>query len=424
MTFTIPRGTQDILPEDIEKWHLIEETARNLFRVYNFKEIRTPIFENTDVFARGVGEESDLFNKEMYTFKDKGDRSLTLRPEGTAAVTRANIMHSLHKQISPLKLYYIGPFFRYERPQAGRYRQFHQIGVEYVGEDSAYADAEVIALAYNLFESLGITDLKVCINSVGCNVARPVIEEMVKQFLSSNLSKLPKNVQDKFHQNPLRILDSKDEQVQTYIAGMPDIKEALTQESKDHFFSVLQHLDELNIPYEVTNTLVRGLEYYTETVFEIVSDHLGAQSTVCGGGRYNNLSKELGGPDLPAFGFGFGIERTVMLLDHIKKDVTTYIDLYFIPLDTLSRDALFYIMNRLRGYNISCEMGFSENLKNQLKKANKLNARRVIIMGEEERESKSVQYKNMEQRTQEHVPISQLVSTILDDFKYNELVTS
>jgi histidyl-tRNA synthetase len=424
MTFTIPRGTQDILPEDIEKWHLIEETARNLFRVYNFKEIRTPIFENTDVFARGVGEESDLFNKEMYTFKDKGDRSLTLRPEGTAAVTRANIMHALHKQISPLKLYYIGPFFRYERPQAGRYRQFHQIGVEYVGEDSAYADAEVIALGYNLFESLGITDLKVCINSVGCNVARPVIEEMVKQFLSSNLSKLPKNVQEKFHQNPLRILDSKDEQVQAYIAGMPDIKEALTQESKDHFFSVLQHLDELKIPYEVTNTLVRGLEYYTETVFEIVSDHLGAQSTVCGGGRYNNLSKEFGGPDLPAVGFGFGIERTVMLLDHIKKDVTTYIDIYFIPLDTLSKDALFYIMNRLRGYDISCEMGFSENLKTQLKKANKLNARRVIIMGEEERESKSVQYKNMEQRSQENVPIGQLITTILDDFKYNELVTS
>jgi len=323
--------------------------------------------------------------------------------------------------MNPLKLYYIGPFFRYERPQAGRYRQFHQIGVEYIGEPSAYVDAEVIALGYNLFESLGITDLKVCINSVGCEVSRPVIEEMVKQFISNNLNKLPKHIQDKFHDNPLRILDSKDEAVQAYIAGMPDIKEALTQKSKDHFFSVLQHLDEMGIPYEVTNTLVRGLEYYTETVFEIVSDHLGAQSTVCGGGRYNNLSKELGGPDLPAFGFGFGIERTIMLLDHLKKEFNQSIDIYFIPLDTLSRDELFYVMNKLRGYNISCEIGFADNLKNQLKKANRLNAKRVVIIGEEERENRTAQYKNMLTRHQDVVPINKLVEVIINDFDVNEM---
>ena len=357
----------------------------------------------------------------MYTFEDKGGRSLTLRPEGTAAVTRSNIMHSLYKRMNPLKLYYIGPFFRYERPQAGRYRQFHQIGVEYIGEDSAYADAEVIALGYHLFESLGISDLKVHINSVGCKVARPVIEEMVKQFLSNNLSRLPQYIQDKFNENPLRILDSKDESVQAYIAGMPDIKDALTQESKDHFFSVLQHLDEMQIPYEVTNTLVRGLEYYTETVFEIISDHLGAQSTVCGGGRYNNLSKELGGPSLPAFGFGFGVERTIMLLDHIKKEFSTSIDIYFIPLDTLSRDILFYVMNKLRGYNISCEIGYTDQLKSQLKKANKLNAKRVVIIGEDEREQKQAQYKDMINRTQEMVPSDQLVEVILNDFDINEL---
>jgi histidyl-tRNA synthetase len=420
MTFTIPRGTQDILPEDIEKWHLIEQTARNLFSTYNFKEIRTPIFENTEVFARGVGENSDLFNKEMYTFEDKAGRSITLRPEGTAAVTRANIMHALFKKMSPLKLYYIGPFFRYERPQAGRFRQFHQIGAEYIGESSSYVDAEVIALGYHLFESLGISDLKVQINSVGCAVARPVIEEMVKQFLSSNLSKLPQRIQEKFNQNPLRILDSKDPVVQAYIAGMPDIKEALTQESKDHFFGVLQHLDEMKIPYQVTNTLVRGLEYYTETVFEIVSDHLGAQSTVCGGGRYNNLSKEFGGPDLPAFGFGFGIERTVMLLDHIKKEVSISIDVYFIPLDTQSRDMLFYVMNRLRGYNISCEIGYTENLKSQLKKADKLNAKRVVIIGDNEHELRQAQYKDMIHRTQTLVPYEQLMDVILNDFSFNE----
>ena len=421
MTFSLPRGTMDILPEDMPKWHLIEQTARNLFSTYNFSEIRTPIFENTSVFARGMGEDSEIFNKEMYTFEDKGGRSLTLRPEGTAAVTRSNIMHSLFKKMNPLKLYYIGPFFRYERPQAGRYRQFHQIGVEYIGEPSAYVDAEVIALGYNLFESLGITDLKVCINSVGCEVSRPVIEEMVKQFISNNLNKLPKHIQDKFHDNPLRILDSKDEAVQAYIAGMPDIKEALTQKSKDHFFSVLQHLDEMGIPYEVTNTLVRGLEYYTETVFEIVSDHLGAQSTVCGGGRYNNLSKELGGPDLPAFGFGFGIERTIMLLDHLKKEFNQSIDIYFIPLDTLSRDELFYVMNKLRGYNISCEIGFADNLKNQLKKANRLNAKRVVIIGEEERENRTTQYKNMLTRHQDVVPINKLVEVIINDFDVNEM---
>ena len=411
----------DILPEDMPKWHLIEQTARNLFSTYNFSEIRTPIFENTSVFARGMGEDSEIFNKEMYTFDDKGGRSLTLRPEGTAAVTRANIMHSLFKKMNPLKLYYIGPFFRYERPQAGRYRQFHQIGVEYIGESSAYVDAEVIALGYHLFESLGITDLKVCINSVGCEVSRPVIEEMVKQFISNNLNKLPKHIQDKFHDNPLRILDSKDEAVQAYIAGMPDIKEALTQKSKDHFFSVLQHLDEMGIPYEVTNTLVRGLEYYTETVFEIVSDHLGAQSTVCGGGRYNNLSKELGGADLPAFGFGFGIERTIMLLDHLNKEFNQSIDMYFIPLDTLSRDELFYVMNKLRGYNISCEIGYADNLKSQLKKANRLNAKRVVIIGEEERENRTAQYKNMLTRHQEVVPINKLIEVIINDFDVNEM---
>ncbi|MGC6368037.1 MAG: histidine--tRNA ligase [Candidatus Marinamargulisbacteria bacterium] len=421
MTFTLPRGTQDILPEDIPKWHLIEQTARNLFSTYNFKEIRTPIFENTNVFARGMGENSEMFNKEMYTFEDKGQRSLTLRPEGTAAVTRSNIMHSLYKKMNPLKLYYIGPFFRYERPQAGRYRQFHQIGIEYIGEPSPYADAEVIALGYHLFESLGITDLKVCINSVGCEVSRPVIEEMVKQFLASNLGRLPDYIQDKFHDDPLRILDSKDEAVQACIAGMPDIKQALTQESKDHFFSVLQHLDEMKIPYQVTNNLVRGLEYYTETVFEIVSDHLGAQSTVCGGGRYNNLSKELGGPDLPAFGFGFGIERTIMLLDHLKKEFDQSIDIYFIPLDMLARDHLFYLMNKLRGYNISCEIGYTDNLKNQLKRANKLNAKRVVIIGEEERESKTAQYKDMLTRTQEIIPSDQLVEIIINDFDVNEL---
>jgi len=421
MAFTIPRGTQDILPEDISKWHLIEETARNLFSTYNFSEIRTPIFENTDVFARGMGEKSELFNKEMYTFQDKGGRSLTLRPEGTAAVTRANIMHTLHKKMHPLKLYYIGPFFRYERPQAGRFRQFHQIGAEYIGESSPYADAEVIALAYHLFESLGITDLKVQINSVGCNVARPVIEEMVKQFLSNNLTHLPTHIQEKFNDNPLRILDSKDPDVHAYIAGMPDIKDALTQESKDHFFSVLQHLDEMNIPYQVSNVLVRGLEYYTETVFEIISDHLGAQSTVCGGGRYNNLTKELGGPDMPAFGFGFGIERTVMLLDHINKTLSKSIDIYFIPLDTLSRDMLFYVMNRLRGNNISAEIGYSDQLKSQLKKANKLNAKRVVIIGEEERQSKQAQYKDMVNRSQTIVPIDQLIDVILNDFAVNEL---
>ncbi|MGA0241744.1 MAG: histidine--tRNA ligase [Candidatus Marinamargulisbacteria bacterium] len=424
MTFSLPRGTQDILPEDIPKWHLIEDNARNLFSTYNFSEIRTPIFENTHVFARGMGESSDIFNKEMYSFEDKGGRNLTLRPEGTAAVTRANIMHSLHKQTSPLKLYYIGPFFRYERPQAGRYRQFHQIGVECIGEASAYIDAEVIALGYRLFESLGITDLKVCINSVGCDVSRPVIEEMVKQFLSRNLDRLPAHIQDKFNDNPLRILDTKDDVVQACIAGMPDIKEALTQESKDHFFSVLQHLDEMKIPYQVTNTLVRGLEYYTETVFEIVSDHLGAQSTVCGGGRYNNLSKELGGPDLPAVGFGFGIERTIMLLDHLNKTFEPSIDVYFIPLDMLSRDQLFYVMDQLRGHNISCEIGYTNQLKNQLKRANRWHAKRVVIIGEDERESNVAQYKDMLNRTQELVPFDQLVEIITNDFDVNALGTS
>ena len=250
----------------------------------------------------------------MYTFKDKGDRDLALRPEGTAPIARAFLTNNLNQLAAESKLFYIGPMFRYERPQAGRYRQFHQIGVESIGTNHAYSDAEIIALSYRLFSKLGLKNVKIHINSVGSETCRPVIEARIIQFLAANITHLSESLQEKFKTNPLKLLDSKDKKLQTYLSGLPDLREALSQKSKDHLNNVLSYLDYLDIPFEYKPNLVRGLDYYTETVFEVVSEDLGAQNSICGGGRYNNLISDLGGPKTPAVGFAFGLERIVMLM--------------------------------------------------------------------------------------------------------------
>ncbi len=412
MKYTVPRGTKDILPTEIGDWQYVENIARSIFDLYHFEEIRTPIFESSSLFNRVIGEESDIVQKEMYTFTDKGGRDLSLRPEGTAPVARAYISNNIGRTGTHNKLYYMGPMFRYERPQAGRYRQFHQIGLESIGSEHPFSDAEVIALCYRLFTAIGLKNVKIYINSVGSETCRPVIEARLKQFLSSNLTKLSENLQKKYKNNPLKLLDSKDKDLQTYLSGLPDLRTALSQKSKDHFNMVLEYLDSLQIPFEYKPTLVRGLDYYTETVFEVVSDDLGAQNSICGGGRYNNLIKNIGGPSVPAVGFAFGLERIMLLLQQQNIDVPKSKELIYVaPLGNNHAMASIKIAESLRslGINTVLEYGRFE-LNPHIKRANKLNATHMVLLGDQESESGTVQVKNMDKRTQDTVSVSDLKS--------------
>ena len=419
MDYSLPRGTQDILPDEINYWNHVEQTAKQIFSLYNFNEIRTPIFESSNLFNRVISE-SDIVKKEMYTFTDKGNRELALRPEGTAPIARAFITNNLSRAPQHSKLYYKGPMFRYERPQAGRYRQFHQIGVESIGSDHPFSDAEVITMSYRLFTSLGLRNVKIYINSVGSDTCRPVIEARIKQFLASNLSQLSENLQEKFKNNPLKMLDSKDETLQTYLSGLPDMREALSQQSKDHFNCVISYLDHLNIPFEYKPTLVRGLDYYTETVFEVVSEDLGAQNSICGGGRYNNLIKNLGGPQTPAVGFAFGMERLIMLLKKQsisipKKPVLVYIA----ALGKEYQMECLNIAEELRNNVINVTIDYSKvDFNGHIKLAQKMQSDYMIIFGEKEFESKQVSIKNLANRHQDDVPfagIKNYFKTILGD---------
>ncbi len=397
MKYTVSRGTKDILPEEMAYWHHIESASRSLFDLYNYQEIRTPIFEMTDLFERGIGTSTDIVEKEMYTFTDKGDRRLTLRPEGTAPIARAYIQHSMHKKETVSKLYYCGPMFRYERPQAGRFRQFHQIGVECLGNAHPFSDAEVISLGVHLFDDMGLSGLSVSINSVGCVVCRPVIEERLKQFIGANLQGLCEDCKRRFNSKPLRILDCKNPQCRAYFSGMPDIQKSQCHECRDHFNSVVEYIDSLGIPFNINPQLVRGLEYYSRTTFEILSEHLGAQNAICGGGRYDGLVSQMGGPSVPAVGFAFGIERAVMVLQQMSDIFKRKDPLIFVaPLGFEQQTKCFFLVDELRRAGIKCEIDYSKGeLKAQLKQANKLQAEYALIYGETEAEKNTIVVKHM-----------------------------
>lgn len=411
MKYTLPRGTRDILPEEVHLWQYVEEVSRSIFAKYGYEEIRTPIFEMTELFERGIGDGTDIVEKEMYSFQDKGGRNLTLRPEGTASVARAYISNGLYKKNAHSKLYYCGPMFRYERPQAGRYRQFHQIGVENIGINHPSADAEVILLGIRLFDALGLGGLRVSINAVGCPVCRPVIEERLKQFIGSNLDSFCEDCNRRFETKPLRILDCKNEKCQAYFSGIPDIRNSLCQSCHDHFTSVLEFLDASHVNFEIDPLLVRGLDYYTKTAFEIVSDQLGAQNAICGGGRYDNLIKELGGPATQGVGFAFGVERAVMVLQQFSDITRAEETLLFVaPLGYAQQTEAFKLIDDLRRGGLSCRMDFDKtDLRDQLKRADKLGASHVIILGEAEAEKGTVLIKNMKERTQIEIPIAQVL---------------
>ncbi|MFC1617577.1 histidine--tRNA ligase, partial [Candidatus Margulisiibacteriota bacterium] len=392
--------------------------SRSIFDLYNYGEIRTPIFEVTDLFQRSIGGETDIVEKEMYTFTDKGNRQLTLRPEGTAPIVRAYLQNNIHKSHRKAKWYYVGPMFRYERPQAGRFRQFHQIGVENIGIDHPYSDAEIISMGIHLFDELGLSDLTVSINSVGCPVCRPVIQERLKQFLGLNLPHLCSDCQRRYDKNPLRILDCKNPKCETYFHGMPDIRKSLCRECTDHFNSVLEYIDALGIVFEINPRLVRGLDYYTKTTFEIISDTLGAQNAICGGGRYNKLIEEIGGPSTPAVGFAFGVERAVMILKQLAdlEKLENNINIYLAPLGEVQRTKAFYILDELRRSGIKCEMDYvKDDLKAHLKHANKLRADFTLIYGEDEAEKNCMVVKNMKTGKQEEISLDTLVDHFSDE---------
>ena len=407
MSIKAPKGTKDILPEEIENWHYIQKKAEEVFLKSNFKEIRTPIIEETDLFERGVGDTTDIVNKEMYTFT-KSDRSLTLRPENTAGVVRAYLEHNMYRESQPIKLWYFGPMFRYERPQAGRQRQFHQIGVEMFGIQDASADAECILSATEFLNSLGLNDLTVEINSLGCDKCRGEYKEQLKKVIAAFLDKLCDDCKSRFEKNPLRILDCKNETC-TKLFEEHDLKNKLSgvnlcDECASHYKSLKEYLNALNIKYVENTFLVRGLDYYTKTVFEIKSNNLGSQNAVCGGGRYDGLVETLGGPKTPAVGWAMGVERLNALIP--VRDVNL-IDFFIVsnnPIETLKLNTNL----RRHGFSVDFDYNF-RNFAKQLEKAAKT-AKYAIILGEDELNNNYYTVKNLETSTQEKMSFDELLN--------------
>jgi histidyl-tRNA synthetase len=393
MKIQAPKGTKDISFEETRIWQYVEQVAATTFELANFEEIRTPAFEYTEVFARGVGDTTDIVNKEMYTF-EKGDRSYTLRPENTAGVVRAFINGGFHKRPSPQKLWYKGPMFRYERPQSGRQRQFHQIGIELFGVEGAAGDAEVILIAMQFFKNLKLPNLKLYLNNIGCPACRQDYKDKIKDSLINRFADLCEDCQTRYHKNPLRLLDCKSQSCQEIFSEEPVSSvinnEFICESCNKHYKDLLYILDKTKIAYEFNKKLVRGLDYYNGPVFEITSDKLGAQNTVCGGGRYDGLVSLLGGPKTPGVGWALGMERLISLLEHQPE---TFLDAYIVS-DQMNEAII--LANRLRESKIRVDLSFSSTkFGKQLDKANKMNAKFAVILGSEEVEKGYYTIKNL-----------------------------
>ena len=389
----IPKGTKDVLPSEAYKWHFVENTARRIAALYNLKEIRTPVFEHTELFLRGVGDTTDIVNKEMYTFNDKGGRSITLKPEGTAGAVRAFIENGLASGVLPLKMYYITPVFRYERPQAGRLREHHQFGVEIFGGKGAETDAEVILLARDYIASLGVQ-----INSIGCKHCRPKYNEALREYLRPHLGEMCETCRSRFDKNPLRILDCKEEACRTINEGAPDPADYLCEECAEHFRNLKEILDACGVAYRQNPRLVRGLDYYSKTVFEFVSTQIGAQGTVLAGGRYDTLIENLGGPSVPAVGFGSGIERMLLVLENTGAKIPEEppLKVYAAGLDDAGRRAAYALAADLRAAGISADFDHaSRSVKAQFKYAGKIGAEYVAVIGSDELARGEYTVKNM-----------------------------
>ena len=404
------RGTKDIFGEEAVKYNYISRVAQETFESYGYSYIKTPIFEETDLFKRGIGEGTDVVEKEMYTFKDRGDRSLTLRPENTASVVRSYLENGIYGKEDVTRYYYNGSMFRYERPQAGRQREFNQIGVEVLGESSPILDAEVIAMSYTLLEKLGISDLEVHINSVGTNASRTQYREKLLSFLEPLKEELCEDCRMRMEKNPLRVLDCKVDKCKELTKNAPSIIESLSPEEREHYENVKKYLDIFGIKYVEDPKLVRGLDYYSSTVYEIVTNKLGAQGTVLGGGRYDNLLKQLGDKDIPAVGFAAGVERMMMLLDKYPSNSS---DVYVAWLGDNAKDYSLKITKDLRDEGIKSYIDFnSKGIKSHMKKADKLGVKYCIITGEDEINKGVVLLKDFINRTQEEMPFEQAMEII------------
>ena len=415
MAYQRPKGTNDILPGESEKWQTIEQTATKLFNQYQFHEFRTPTFEHIEVISRSVGDTTDIVTKEMYDFHDKGDRHITLRPEGTAPIVRSFVENKLFgpEHQKPYKVYYMGPMFRYERPQKGRLRQFHQIGVEVFGSDNPATDVETMAMALQFFRELGIKDLRLVINSLGDQETRTAYRQALIDYLTPFKEQLSADSNRRLLENPLRVLDSKDEKDKAVVAGAPSILDYLSETAQKHFEAVTKMLDALNIAYEIDSNMVRGLDYYTHTIFEIMSDDskMGAQSTICAGGRYNQLVAELGGPETAGFGFAMGFERLLMILEAqgITLAAQKPLNAYVVSLGEATNIEALQIVQSIRQAGFSAERDvMNRKAKAQFKTADKLNAQLVLTIGETELANGVVNVKNLATRVEKAYPLTQI----------------
>lgn len=415
MLTTRPRGTADILPGRVEKWQYIEEMAARIAREYGYREIRTPVFEHTELFIRGVGEDTDIVEKEMYTFRDRGDRSITLRPEGTASAVRAYLENKLYTGPQPVKLYYTGPMFRYDRPQAGRFRQFHQFGVEVFGVHHPALDAEVMAMAMDFYNRLGLTDLELHVNSVGCPQCRPAVRARLLEFFRPVLGELCPNCQGRYQRNPLRILDCKSEKCAQLSIGVPTTVDCLCDDCRLHFHQVQQYLADLDVPFVPDKRLVRGLDYYTHTAFEIMASDIGAQSAIGAGGRYNGLIEAVGGAPTPGIGFALGLERIILSLDKrgFAPAIKPVPEVFLAVTGEQAAREAFKILATLRAAGISADMDYQgRSLKAQMKYAGKLGVLHTVIIGEEELQRGCVVLRDMAAGEQREVKVSDIVRGI------------
>ena len=418
MLTTRPRGTLDYLPEDMDRWHHLEGLAHKVCRLYGYRQIKTPIFEHSELFERTVGGATDIVEKEMYTFRDRGGRSISLRPEGTAPVARAFLEDKLYAQPQPTKLYYVEPVFRYERPQAGRVRQHYQFGIEAFGSRNPALDAEVIALAMDFFGRLGVSGLEVQINSIGCPACRPTYRETLVAYLRQRADLLCDDCRSRLERNPLRVLDCKNEGCRPHLEAAPVASEHLCPDCRSHFEALQAYLAGYGIPFTVNRRLVRGLDYYTKTVFEIVSPSLGAQSTVCGGGRYDGLIEVLGGDPTPGVGFGRGMERLMLVLDKqgIRPPITSSVDVFAVSVGEAAAARALRLVHDLRAADIAADLDYlGRSLKGQLKYAAKTGARWAVIIVQEELAADQVILRRLDTGDQERVPMAGLPARLAEE---------
>lgn len=415
MLTNAPKGTKDVLPSQVYKWHYVEQAFADICAKYGFKEIRTPVFEHTELFSRGVGDTTDIVQKEMYTFQDYGKRSITLKPEGTSPVVRAFIEHKSYADVQPSKYYYNTPCFRYEKPQSGRLRAFHQFGIEVFGTNNMLADAEVICLAHDFLASLGIENVELRINSVGCPSCREAHRKALRDFLRPKYDELCDTCKDRFERNPLRILDCKSEICQQLVQGAPMMIDFLCEECKEAFEQVQENLTSMGIEYVVDPGIVRGLDYYTKTAFEFVTDSIGAQGTVCGGGRYDHLIEEVGGPPIPGVGFGLGIERLLLTMEANGVEIPEPegVEVFIAVMGDEAKAFGLKLLRQLRQAGVRAEMDtMARNIKGQFKYANRLHAKKTVVIGDNELAEKKVAIKDMETSQQAEVAMDDIIKEL------------